>query len=85
MRNTKSNSKMPLSTLLRNLVKEEGCTYIHGYQEREDSRTFRIQSCWKSQQAFDAHLNTAHVKEFGELTKGMHDEPTENYVTDRIT
>ena len=65
--------------------KEEGCTYIHGYQEREDARSFRIQSGWESQQAFDAHVKTAHVQEFGDLTRYIHDEPAEHFITDRIT
>ena len=70
--------------VLNHTSQEEGCVYIHGYQERQDPSTFRIQSCWKSQQAFDAHINTEHVQRFGERTKDMKDEPGEMFITDRI-
>ena len=65
--------------------KEEGCTYIHGYQEREDPQSFRIQSGWENQQAFDAPVKADHVQKFGDLTRDMHDEPVEHFITDRIT
>ena len=70
--------------VLNHTSQEEGCVYIHGYQERQNPNTFRIQSCWKSQRAFDAHINTEHVQQFGERTKDMKDEPGEMFITDRI-
>ncbi|MBT5327316.1 MAG: antibiotic biosynthesis monooxygenase [Gemmatimonadetes bacterium] len=70
--------------VLTHTREEEGCVYINGYQDQQDPGTFRIQSCWENQQAFDAHITTPHVKQFGNLTKDMKDEPGEMYITDRV-
>jgi len=47
--------------------KEAGCIRFELCQSTEDPLQFAMFECWESKAHFDAHLETAHFKEFAAL------------------
>jgi quinol monooxygenase YgiN len=55
---------------------EPGNEFYRVY-ESETPGHFFFHELWQSQQAFDAHLQTAHFKRFSEVTKNLLANPIE--------
>ncbi len=50
---------------------DEGCIYYDLYQDNGDPTLFFFLEKWQSNELLDKHLETEHLKAFGEATDGL--------------
>ncbi len=60
---------------------DKGCVYYDLYQDNGDPTLFFFLEKWQSDELLDKHLETEHLKAFGEATEGLIAELDVNRLT----
>jgi quinol monooxygenase YgiN len=64
-----------LANVLSPTREDAGCLGIQTFRSIRDPRLFYIHSCWKSEEAFDAHATLPHTVRFLERVEALIDHP----------
>jgi len=52
-------------------ARDEGCLFYDLYQDNADPTLFYFLEKWRSDELLDKHLETEHLKAFGDATDGL--------------
>jgi len=70
-----SETKQALQSLVGPTRTETGCIDFDLYQANDDRSTFMFYENWTSQEALNAHMQTPHIKAFGQKAADLLAEP----------